>query len=113
MTDITAEPVPVVDFRYDGKWVGADGTPAAYGEHGDTVAGVVASAAFTLADRRTIEVEAEGSFARPYEPFQRGGLNLMRVRTGDGRQGTAIYEITGARHHHFFPDTVVPGVLPG
>jgi hypothetical protein len=34
-------------------------------------------------------------------------------RSGDGREGTAIYEITGARHHHFFPDTVVPGPLPG
>jgi hypothetical protein len=65
------------------------------------------------ADRRTIEVEAEGSVARTYEPFHRGGLNLMRVRTGDGRRGTAIYEITGARHHHFFPDTVVQGALPG
>jgi hypothetical protein len=54
-----SEPVPVVDFRYDATWVGADGTPAAYGEHGDAVAGLVASAAFTLADRRTIEVEAE------------------------------------------------------
>src|SRR5918994_5411457 len=59
-----SEPVPVVDFRYDAKWVGADGNPAAYGEHGDTVAGVVASAAFTLADRRMIEVEAGGSVAR-------------------------------------------------
>jgi hypothetical protein len=36
----------------------------------------------------------------------------MRVSTGDGRRGTAIYEITGARHHHFFPDTVVEGTLP-
>jgi hypothetical protein len=50
--------------------------------------------------------------ARAYEPFHRGGLNLMRVTTGDGRQGTAIYEITGARHHHFFPDAVVEGTLP-
>ena len=34
-----------------------------------------------------IEVEADGEFARPYEPFHRGGLNLMRVRTDDGRDG--------------------------
>src|SRR5262249_34903242 len=60
-----SEPVPVVDFRYDAKWVGADGSPAAYGEHGDTVAGLVASAAFTLADRRTIEVEAEAASPAP------------------------------------------------
>jgi hypothetical protein len=41
-----------------------------------------------------------------------GRLDVMRVRTGDGRQGTAVYEITGARHHHFFPDAVVDGALP-
>jgi len=58
-------------------------------------------------------VHADGTFARPYEPFHRGGLNLMRVRTDDGREGTAIYEVTGARHHHFFPNTVVEGTLPG
>jgi hypothetical protein len=34
------------------------------------------------------------------------------VSTGDGRQGTAIYEVTGARHHRFFPDAVVEGTLP-
>ena len=31
----------------------------------------------------------------------------MTVRADDGREGTAIYEVTGARHHHFFPDTDV------
>ena len=49
---------------------------------------------------------------RPYEPFHRGGLNQMRVRADDGREGTAIYEITGARHHRYLPDTVVTGTLP-
>ena len=58
------------------------------------------------------DVEAEGAFARPYEPFQRGGLNQMRVRTDDGRDGTAIFEVTGSRHWKYFPDTTVPGVLP-
>jgi hypothetical protein len=36
----------------------------------------------------------------------------MAVEVDDGRTGTAIYEVTGARHHHFFPDTEVEGVLP-
>jgi hypothetical protein len=36
----------------------------------------------------------------------------MQVRTDDGRTGTAIYEITGARHHRYFPDATVPGPLP-
>jgi hypothetical protein len=107
-----SDPVPVVEFRHDMAWVGADGAPARYGEHGEDVAGLRGSCTFTLADRRRITVEAEGSFDRPYEPFQRGGLNQMRVRADDGRVGTAIYEVTGARHHHFFPDTVVTGTLP-
>jgi hypothetical protein len=36
----------------------------------------------------------------------------VRVKTTDGRSGTGVYEITGARHHKFFPDTVVEGILP-
>jgi hypothetical protein len=36
----------------------------------------------------------------------------MRVKTDDGRAGTAIFEVTGARHHRYFPDTAVPGPLP-
>ncbi len=106
------DPIPVVGFRYDADWLGADGAVAGYGQHGDDVAGLRGSCTFTLAGGRTVAVEAEGTFARPYEPFHRGGLNLMRVRTDDGREGTAIYEVTGARHHHFFPDCEVPGPLP-
>jgi hypothetical protein len=107
-----SEPIPVVDFHHDVRWLGDGGTPAEYGEHGESVSGLGGTCVFTLADRRTITVEAEGTFARPYEPFHRGGLNLMRCRTDDGRSGTAIYEVTGARHHHFFPATTVTGVLP-
>jgi hypothetical protein len=107
-----SDPVPVIDFQHDMRWVDARGASAAYGEHGETVAGLQGSCVFTFAGGRRLEVSAEGTFARPYEPFHRGGLNLMRVRADDGRAGTAIYEVTGARHHHFFPDTTVPGVLP-
>jgi hypothetical protein len=94
------------------RWTDAHGADAEYGEHGDAVAGLVGTCVFTLAGGRRVEVTAEGTFARPYEPFHRGGLNLMRIRADDGRTGTAIYEVTGARHHHFFPTTIVPGVLP-
>jgi hypothetical protein len=107
-----SEPVPLVDFSHEMTWVGADGTPAVYGEHGDTVAGLEGTATFTLADGQRIVVEADGTFDRPYEPFHRGGLSQMTVRADDGRTGTAIYEITGARHHRYFPDTVVDGILP-
>ena len=107
-----SDPVPLVDFHHDVDWVDADGKHVDYGEHGEAVIGLRGSAQFVLEDGRTITVDAEGTFARPYEPFQRGGLNLMRVRTDDGRTGTAIYEVTGSHHHHFFPDTEVSGLLP-
>lgn len=107
-----SDPVPVVGFDHDVAWVGADGRPARYGEHGEAVAGLAGTCRFTLEGGRQVTVEATGSFARPYEPFHRGGLNLMAVTTDDGRRGTAIYEVTGARHHRFFPDTVVAGTLP-
>jgi hypothetical protein len=70
------------------------------------------TATFTLAGGRSITLEAEGGFDRPYEPFARGGLNQMGVHTDDGRDGTAIFEVTGSHHHRYFPDTTVPGVLP-
>ena len=47
--------------------------PAVYGEHGEEIAGLRGTSVFTLEGGRTITVEAEGTFARPYEPFQRGG----------------------------------------
>lgn len=106
------DPVPLIGFSHEMTWLGADGRPADYGEHGDDVAGLAGTATFTLAGGRTITVEAEGTFDRPYEPYHRGGLNQMRVRADDGREGTAIYEVTGARHHRYFPTATVPGQLP-
>lgn len=107
-----SDPVPVVDFHHEMRWVGADGEGARYGEHGEDVTGLQGTATFTLEGGRRIVVEADGTFDRPYEPFQRGGLNQVRIGTDDGRAGTAIFEVTGARHHRYFPDTTVPGVLP-
>lgn len=107
-----SDPVPVVAFDHEMEWIGVDGGAARYGQHGEAVEGLRGAARFTLEGGRNITVEAEGVFAQPYEPFHRGGLSQMRVRTDDGRRGTAIYEVTGARHHHWFPDSVVDGVLP-
>jgi hypothetical protein len=106
------DPVPLVDFAHDLAWVDATGAPVAYGRDGSAVAGLRGTAAFTLEGGRTVSLEAEGAFARPYEPFHRGGLNQVRVTTDDGRSGTAIFEVTGARHHRYFPDTDVDGALP-
>lgn len=107
-----SEPVPVVDFRHEMSWVDASGRATDYGLDGVGVAGLSGTSVFTLADGRVIEVEAEGTFARPYEPFHRGGLNQMKVVTGDGRQGTAIYEVTGSRHRRYFPEAIPTGELP-
>jgi hypothetical protein len=106
------EPVPVVDFAHDLAWRGPGGAPAAYGTDGEDVAGIAGTATFTLEGGRRITVEAEGTFDRPYEPFHRGGLNQVAFRADDGRTGTAIYELTGTRHHRYFPETVVAGLLP-
>jgi len=107
-----SDPIPVVDFAHEMTWLGADGAPAIYGEHGDDVTGLTGTATFTLEGGRRITVTADGTFDRPYEPFHRGGLSQMTVRADDGRVGTAIYEITGARHHRYFPETTVEGTLP-
>ncbi len=107
-----SDPIPLIGFEHELTWLGADGAPATYGEHGDSVTGLAGIATFTLEGGRRITVTADGTFDRPYEPFHRGGLSQMRVRADDGREGTAIYEITGARHHRYFPDTTVAGTLP-
>ncbi len=107
-----SDPVPLVGFEHDLEWYGADGSAIGYGENGEKVVGLRGRCAFTLEGGRRFVVDAEGTFDRPYEPFHRGGLNQMRVRTDDGTSGSAIYEITGARHHRYFPETVVHGVLP-
>lgn len=106
------DPVPLIDFAHDVEWVDAAGAPAVYGEHGESVAGLRGTATFLLEGGRRVVVHGDGRFDRPYEPFHRGGLNQMMVRTDDGREGTAIFEVTGSRHHRYFPDAVVPGVLP-
>jgi uncharacterized cupin superfamily protein len=102
----------VVDLRHDLEWVDGAGKTQPYGTNGEEVVGLRGSVTFTLAGGRQVRVEADGHFDRPYEPFHRGGLNQMTVRTDDGREGTAIFEVTGSRHHRYFPDTVVQGELP-
>ena len=101
------EPIPVIDFRHDLHWIGPDGQPAEYGTDGSATSGVAGRVEFTLQGGRRIGVEATGRWCAPYEPFHRGGLNQMEVSTDDGRSGPAIFEVTGAHHWRFFPDTVV------
>jgi hypothetical protein len=95
-------PAPVVDFRHDLRWVDDSGRQVEYGRDGDDVAGLSGRVDLVLEGGRTIGIDADGRWAQRYGALG-GGLNEMEVRTTDGSVGTAIYEVTGAHHHRFFP----------
>jgi len=103
-------PIPVIDFRHDLHWINEEGRSADYGTDGSGTSGVAGGVEFTLQGGQRVGVDATGRWCAPYEPFHRGGLNQMVVSTDDGRRGTAIYEITGAHHWHFFPGTSMAGL---
>ncbi|CAN5449781.1 hypothetical protein BH18ACT1_BH18ACT1_11420 [soil metagenome] len=96
------DPVPVVGFRHDLGWTDGDGRPADYGRDGEGVRGLAGRIEVDLADGTTMGVEGAGTWAMPYGSMG-GGQHLMAVRTDDGREGSAIYEVTGASHHRYFP----------
>ena len=98
----TGEPVRVTDFRHDLVWVDGEGRSVSYGRDGEGVAGLAGTVELTLAGGERLVVEGEGTWAMPYGPLG-GGQHLMKVRTSDGRVGSAIYELTGAHHHRYFP----------
>jgi hypothetical protein len=95
-------PIPVVDFRHELHWVDGNGNAVDYGRDGEDVAGVAGEVELTLEGGRTVSLEAEGRWAQRYGPLG-GGLNEVVVRSSDGWEGTAIYELTGARHYRYFP----------
>ena len=105
------EPVPVVDFRHDLHWTGAEGKEVSYERDGTDVTGIAGAVEFTLEGGRTIRLEAEGRWAQRYGGLG-GGLSECIVTTDDGRTGTAIYELTGSHHHRYFPVARAEG-LPG
>jgi hypothetical protein len=105
------EPVPVVDFRHDLHWIDADGKEVSYERDGEGVTGVAGHVDITLAGGRTIGLDAEGRWAQRYGPLG-GGLNEVVVQTSDGSRGTAIYELTGAHHHRYFPIARATGLPP-
>ena len=107
-----SEPVPVIGFSHDLNWTGEDGRPVDYGQDGAGVRGLSGSVEIVLEGGRSVRVDAEGTWCARYGRFG-GGQHYMAVRTGDGRTGTAIYEITGAHHHHFFPIARADRLPPG
>lgn len=104
-------PVPVIDFRHDLHWVGDDGAAIDYGRDGDGVAGLAGHVELVLEGGRTVGIDSHGRWAQRYGPAG-GGLNEMVVRSSDGWEGTAIYEVTGAHHHRYFPVARATGLPP-
>jgi hypothetical protein len=106
-----SDPIPVIDFRHDLHWIDDTGAEVSYGRDGDDVVGLAGTSWFTLEGGRVLEVETEGRWAQRYGPLG-GGLVETEVRSSDGWTGTAIYEVTGAHHHHFFPIARAEGLPP-
>lgn len=95
-------PIPVVDFRHDLHWIDRHGAAAEYGRDGGDTDGLAGRVEITLEDGRTVAIEGEGRRCASYGPYG-GGQHQLAVRAGDGRTGTAIYELTGVHHHRYFP----------
>ena len=98
-----SRPTSVIDVRHDLHWVDDTGAEISYGRDGEGVAGVAGRVELTLEGGEVVGLDAEGRWAQSYGPLG-GGLNQCTVRTDDGRAGTAIYELTGAHHHRYFPE---------
>jgi hypothetical protein len=107
-----SQPIPLVDFRHELEWTGEDGRPVSYGRDGADVRGLAGRVQLALEGGRVIAIDADGTPCAPYGPLG-GGLHQMVVRTDDGRSGTAIYELTGAHHHRYFPVPRADGLPPG
>lgn len=94
--------LPVTGFRHELTWVDEAGKETGYGRLGAGVAGLAGRVVLDLAGGEQLVVSCEGTWAARYGR-RGGGLHQMTVRTADGREGTAIFEITGRNHPRYFP----------
>ena len=106
------EPIPVVEFRHALHWTDKDVKSVDYGRDGEDVVGLAGRVDFVLEDGTAIAIECEGRWCAPYRDLG-GGQHLMAVHTSDGREGTAIFELTGAFHHRYFPIARAENLPPG
>jgi hypothetical protein len=95
-------PIPVVDFRHDLHWTDPQGQAVSYGRDGADTAGLAGRVEVVLEGGRVIVIDGSGPRCASYGAFG-GGQHLLRVHADDGREGTAIYELTGSSHHRYFP----------
>ena len=106
------EPIPVVEFRHALHWTDKDGKPVDYGRDGEDVLGLAGRVDVVLQDGTAIAIEGTGAWSMRYGELG-GGQQLMAVHTSDGREGTAIFELTGAFHHRYFPIARAENLPPG
>jgi hypothetical protein len=95
-------PVPVVAVTHDLAWLSGLGTPAGYGETGSDVHGLRGVLTAELADGSAVTAQGSGPWLARYGR-RGGGLFRFAVTTDDGRHGTGVLEVTGRRHHRYFP----------
>jgi hypothetical protein len=107
-----SEPIPLTEFRHQLHWIDRAGNPVSYQRDGTDAQGLAGRVEIRLEGGKHVGIEGEGMCCAPYGPYG-GGLHLMNVRTDDGRSGSAIYEVTGAHHHHFFPVPRAENLPPG
>ena len=96
------DPVPMKNFSYDLNWLDEAGNVVSYERDGENVTGYGGRVDYEFENGMKVGIDAVGRWAQRYGPVG-GGLSEMQIKTDDGRVGTAIYECTGAYHHHFFP----------
>jgi hypothetical protein len=99
---------PLTAFLHELTWVDEEGRETRYGRLGAGVAGLAGRVTLDLEGGQRLSVSCEGTWAARYGR-RGGGLHQMVVRTADGREGTAIFEITGHSHHRYFPR--LPGLV--
>lgn len=95
-------PIAVTSFVHHLHWIDQAGNNTNYERDGGSVNGISGDVIVHLESGQQIRISATGKWAFRYGDVG-GGLLQMQVTTDDGRQGTAIYELTGAHHHHYFP----------
>ena len=97
-----SEPIPVVDFRHELHWTDENGKRADYGKDGARTVGLAGHVEFALEGGRRNRHRCGGHAVRAVRGARRGAAPDVGAH-GRRRSGTAIYEVTGAHHHRYFP----------
>lgn len=97
-----SEPIPVISFQHELYWTDKDGNKTDYQRDGENVIGISGDVTIQFENKEEIQIHAQGRWACRYGALG-GGLLQIEISTDGGIKGTAIYELTGAHHHRYFP----------